>query len=149
MWLPDELSNHICSYIEGPNNKIIRSLYSSPIELLKLNRKYKFKHVNIQRLLVAINTTCPHCLNILNPQEYLHKGPYEIITEKKLCVECFEKEKTRLVFEYSELVLLIIILMAIVRFDILIYIIFERHVIYIILYLILSKYVIGPLGRAI
>lgn len=120
--LPDELANHICSYIEGPNNKIITNLYFEPIECLKLNRKYNFKHVNIQRLLVAINTRCPHCLNILNPQEYLHKGPYEIITGKKLCVECFEKEKSRLVFEYSELVLLIVILITIVRFDILIYI---------------------------
>jgi hypothetical protein len=127
MWIPDEISNHICSYIEGPNNKIIRNLFSSPIELLKLNRRYNFKHVNIQRLLVAMNTTCPYCLNILTPQEYLHKDLYEIITEKKLCIECLEKEKNRLVFEYSELVLLIIILMAIVRFDILIYIMFEKH----------------------
>ena len=124
--LPDEISNHICSYIEGPNNQIITNLYFEPIECLKLNRKYNFKHVNVQRLLVAINTTCPHCLNILNPQEYLHKGPYEIITEKKLCFECLEKEKSRLVFEYSEIVLLIVILMVIVRFDT-IYIMFEKH----------------------
>lgn len=126
--LPDELANRICSYIEGPNNKIITNLYFEPIECLKLNRKYNFKHVNIQRLLVAINTRCPHCLNILNPQEYLHKSPYEIITGKKLCVECFEKEKTRLVFEYSELVLLIVILLAIVRFDILIYIMCSKFI---------------------
>ena len=125
--LPDELANHICSYIEGPNNKIITNLYFEPIECLKLNRKYKFKHVNIQRLLVAINTRCPHCLNILNPQEYLYRSYYEIITGKKLCIDCLEKEKTRLAFEYSEFIILIAILIAIVRFDILIYILWLKY----------------------
>jgi len=125
---PDELSNHICSYIEGPNNKIINNLYFEPIVALKINRKYNFKHMNINRLLHAINTKCPHCSNRLNPQEYLHKGPYEIITKKKLCFDCYEKEKLRIIFEYSELIVLILILTAIIRFDILIYYMWLKHV---------------------
>ena len=121
MELPDEISNHICSYIEGPNHKIISNLYFDPIECLKLNRKYKFKHINIQRLLDAINTRCPHCLNRLNPDEYIHKGTYEIIFNKKLCFDCFEREKIKIIFESNEIILLIMILVSIIRFDILIY----------------------------
>lgn len=111
--LPDELSNHICSYIEGPNNKLIRDLYFEPLECLKLNKKYNFKHVNIERLLNAINTRCPHCWARIYPEEYLYIAPYEIITNKKLCFDCLGKENFRLVFEYSELTIMIIIFMYI------------------------------------
>jgi hypothetical protein len=134
MYIPDEISNHICSYIEGPNNKIINELYDKvinnmwyiwfeePLDFLKLNKKYKFKHINIERLVNAIHTRCPHCWTCITPQEYLYKGLYEIITKKKLCFDCIEKEKTRVLIEYNELIILIVILITIVRFDILIYI---------------------------
>ena len=138
MYIPDEISNHICSYIEGPNNKIINDLYDKvinisyvwfedPLDFLKLNKKYKFKHINIERLVDAIHTRCPHCWACVTPQEYLYKGPYEIITNKKLCFDCIEKENTRIVFEYNELIILIIILIGIVRFDILICIICLKY----------------------
>ena len=123
MWIPDELSNHICSYIEGPNNKIINDLYDKvinnmwyniwfeePLDFLKLNKKYNFKHVNIERLVNAMDTRCPHCLVAIYPQEYLYRGPYEIVSKKKLCFDCLEKENFRLVFECSELILMIILL---------------------------------------
>jgi hypothetical protein len=125
--LPDELSNHICSYIEGPNNKLIRELYFDPIECLKLNKKYNFKHVNIKRLLNAIHTRCPHCWSCITPEEYSYRAPYEIITNKKLCFHCLQKENSRIVFEYNELIILIIILIGIVRFDILICIICFKY----------------------
>jgi len=99
--LPDEISNHICSYIEGPTNKIMKDLYFHPIKCLKLNRKYNFKHINIQRLLNAINEKCPHCLNRLNPEEYIHKS--------KLCFDCLEKYHFRSVFELSELIMFILL----------------------------------------
>ena len=98
--LPNEISNHICSYIEGPTNKIMKDLYFDPIICLKLNRKYNFKHIDIKRLLIAINEKCPHCLNRLNPEEYVNK--------KKLCFDCFEKEHFRTVFELSELIMFIL-----------------------------------------
>jgi len=107
--LPDEISNHICSYIESPTNKLIRDLYFDPIACLKINRKYNFKHVNIDRLLKAIHTKCPHCSNRINPQEYLYRGLYEKITRNKLCFDCIGIQKYKLVFEISELSLMIII----------------------------------------
>ena len=46
---------------------------------------------------------------------------------QKLCFDCLEKENFRLVFEYSEFIILILILIAIVRFDILIYIVWLKY----------------------
>jgi hypothetical protein len=139
MWIPDEISNMICSYIEGPTHKIIKNLYNrvidniyydfkEPLDCLKMNKKYKFKHLNIERLLDAVGTACPHCWARIYPEEYLHRAPYEILTNKKLCFDCLEKEKFRLVFEYSEFIVLILILIAIIRFDILIYFLWFKHV---------------------
>jgi len=108
MELPNEISNIICSYIEGPTNKIIRDLYFDPIICLKLNRKYNFKHIHIPRLLEAIYRCCPHCTNPLNPEEYIHRGIYEKCSGKKLCRECLEKEKFRICFEFSELSLILL-----------------------------------------
>jgi hypothetical protein len=109
MELPNEISNIICSYIEGPTHKIIRDLYFHPLECLKLNRKYNFKHIDIPRLLDAINRRCPYCINRLNPKEYIYRGKYEIFFNKKLCFECLEKETFRLYFETCELILIILI----------------------------------------
>jgi hypothetical protein len=111
MELPNEISNIICSYIEGPTNKIIRDLYFYPLECLKLNRKYNFKHIDIPRLLDAINRRCPYCINRLNPKEYIYRGKYEICFNKKLCFECLEKETFRLYFEICELILIVLIYM--------------------------------------
>lgn len=99
---PNEILNHICSYIEGPNNKIIKELCFLPIECLKLNRSYNFKHVNIIRLLDAIHKQCPHCLNRLNPTEYKFKSTYEYFFNEKLCFDCLERQHTRFTFELSE-----------------------------------------------
>jgi len=111
MELPNEISNIICSYIEGPTHKIIRDLYFDPIICLKLNRKYNFKHIHMPRLLEAIYRCCPHCTNSLNPKEYIYRGKYEICFNKKLCFECLEKETFRLYFEIGELTLIIMICM--------------------------------------
>ena len=102
--LPDEISNHICSYIEGPTNKIIKDLYFEPIKCLKLNRKYNFKHINIPRLLKAINEKCPHCLNRLSSEEYLNK----------ICVVCLDRQHFRSIFELSELILFTLIFYVII-----------------------------------
>jgi hypothetical protein len=122
--LPDEISNIICSYIESPTNKIINDLYNKvidniyydfkePLDCLKMNKKYKFKHLNIERLLNAVGIACPHCWARIYPEEYLYRAPYEILTNKKLCFDCLGKENFRLVFEYSELTIMIIIFMYI------------------------------------
>jgi len=103
--LPDEISNIICSYIESPTNKIIKDLYFDPIQCLKLNRKYNFKHIHIPRLLKAINEKCPHCLNRLSSEEYLHK---------KMCFDCLERQHFLTVFELSELIIFILFFYVIV-----------------------------------
>lgn len=109
MELPNEISNIICSYIEGPTHKIIHELYFHPFECLKLNRKYKFKHIHIPRLLDTINRRCPYCLNRLNPEEYIHRGIYERCSGKKLYLQCLEKERFRVCFEMCELTVILLI----------------------------------------
>ena len=106
--LPNEISNIICSYIESPTNKIIKDLYFNPIVALKLNRQYNFIHLNINRLLHAVHTRCPHCLNTLTPNEYLHS------LNTKLCFECLHTEQTRIVFELSEIFIIILIFFYII-----------------------------------
>lgn len=113
LYLPNEISNIICSYIESPTHKLISNLYFDPIICLKLNRKYKFKHIDISRLLKAIDTRCPHCLNRLNSEEYIHRGIYEKCSGKKLCIQCLEKEKFRLWFELFELIFILLICMIV------------------------------------
>jgi len=108
--LPNEISNLICSYIESPTNKIIQNLYFDPLHCLKLNKRYNFKHIQIDRLLYAINTRCPNCLYRLTPEEYVYIASYEILFHKKLCFDCLQKEKTRMCFESSELIILIMLL---------------------------------------
>jgi hypothetical protein len=103
--LPDEISNIICSYIESPTNKIIKDLYFDPIQCLKLNRKYNFKHIHIPRLLKAINEKCPDCLNRLSSEEYLHK---------KMCFSCLERQHFRQVFELSQLIIFILLFYIVV-----------------------------------
>jgi hypothetical protein len=110
MELPNEISNIICSYIEGPTNKIMRELYFDPIYCLKLNKMYNFKHIHIPRLLEAIHKCCPHCLNRLNPEEYLYKGLYEECLNKRLCFECLKKENFRISFELCEMIFILLIL---------------------------------------
>jgi hypothetical protein len=104
--LPDEISNIICSYIESDTNKIIKELYFHPIKCLKLNRKYEFKHINIERLLNAMNEKCPHCFNRLTCEEYTYK--------KKLCFVCLERQHFRSVFELSELIIFISLFYALI-----------------------------------
>jgi hypothetical protein len=108
-YLPNEISNIICSYIQGPTHKIMQDLYFDPIACLKLNKTYNFKHLNIPRLLDAIHRRCPHCHNSLKPQEYLYRGTYEMVSMNRLCFDCLEKEKFRIFFELSELCILLII----------------------------------------
>ena len=111
--LPNELSNIICSYIESPTNHIMKNLYFEPIHCLKLNKKYNFKHINITRLLDAINTKCSYCSNRLKPEEYVHMIKYEVCLKKKLwfklCFKCFYKEKRMILFHLCELCLMIFI----------------------------------------
>jgi hypothetical protein len=108
--LPDEVSNLICSYMEGSTNQIMKTFgFFQPIKCLKINKEYKFKHLNIKRLLDAVNTKCHHCLNRLNPQEFVYKSIHEIWSHKKLCSNCLQREQFRIVFEASEIVLMLII----------------------------------------
>lgn len=100
--LPDEVSNLICSYMEGSTNKIMKDLYFDPIVCLKLNKQYNFKHIHIKRLIDAVNTKCQHCLNRLNPHEYKQ-------SHKKLCTDCLEREQFRIAFESCEIILMLII----------------------------------------
>ncbi len=116
MELPNEISNIICSYIQGPTHKIIYELYFdpyynclNPYECLKLNKQYNFKHIHISRLLEAIDTRCPYCFCRLNPQEYLYRGFYEKYSGKKLCIQCLEKERFRVLFELFELLFILLI----------------------------------------
>ena len=110
MDLPDEISNLICSYMEGPTNKIMKTFdFFDPIVCLKLNKQYNFKHIEIKRLLDAVNTKCPHCLNRLNPQEYKSTSIHDIWFHKKLCNTCLQREQFRIAFETSEIVLMLII----------------------------------------
>jgi len=108
--LPVELSNLICSYIEGSTNQIMKTFgFFDPIKCLKLNKQYNFKHLHMKRLLDAVNTKCSHCLNHLKCQEFLYKDIYEIWFHKKLCTTCLQREKFRTVFEASEIILMLII----------------------------------------
>ena len=109
---PNEVSNHICSYIESPTSKIIKGLFFKPMHCLKLNKKYNYVHVNMPRLINALRSRCPHCITRLNPHEYIFISLYEKMLNKKLCFECLEKEKYRLVFEFSELIILLIIILC-------------------------------------
>ena len=109
MEFPNEILNLICSYIESPTSKIMKELYFHPIQCLKLNKKYNFKHINMSRLLDAIDITCPHCINRLNPSEYIHHGIYQTCFKKKLCFECIQKEKFRIIFEFTEISFMIFI----------------------------------------
>lgn len=109
--LPDELSNLICSYMEGSTNQIMKTFdFFDPIKCLKLNKQYNFKHLHMKRLIDAVNTKCSHCLNNLNSQEYLYKDIYEIWFHKKLCTTCLQREQFRIVFEASEIILMLIIM---------------------------------------
>jgi hypothetical protein len=83
--------------------------FFQPIKCLKLNKQYNFKHLHLKRLIDAINTKCNHCLNRLNPQEYLYKDIYEIWFHKKLCTTCLQREQFRIAFETSEIILMLII----------------------------------------
>jgi hypothetical protein len=108
---PNEVCNHICSYIESPTSKIIKELknHFEPFDCLKLNKKYNFKHIEVDRLNTVLNTKCSHCLNALNPQEYLDKKIYERLFDIQLCIYCSEKNTNRMMFESCELVLIIFI----------------------------------------
>ena len=89
---PNQISNHICSYIESPTNQIINDIcYWNGLDLLRLNKKYKFKHININRLLDVINIRCPHCINRLSAEEYLYC--YRFYKELKLCFDCDKRYK--------------------------------------------------------
>jgi len=109
MEFPIEILNLICSYMQSPTSKIMKELYFHPIHCLKLNKKYNFKHINMPRLLDAIYVSCPHCINRLNPSEYTHHGVYQTCFKKKLCFECIQKEKFRIIFEYTEISFILII----------------------------------------
>ena len=103
MLFPNEILNFIFSYMQSPTSKIIKELYFHPIHCLKLNKKYNFKHMNIPRLLDAIDLSCPHCMNRLAPSEYIQRGLYQRCFKKKLCDACIQKEKFRIIFEFSEI----------------------------------------------
>jgi hypothetical protein len=109
MELPNEILNLIFSYMQSPTSKIMKELYFRPLHCLKLNKKYNFKHINMPRLLDAICVSCPHCTNRLDSTEYIHTGIYESCFKKKLCFECIQKEKFRIIFEYSEISFILII----------------------------------------
>lgn len=106
--LPDDVCNLICSYMEGSTNQIMKIFnFFDPIVCLKLNKQYNFKLIKIKRLLDAVNTKCPHCLNRLTPLEY--KSIHEIWFHKKLCSTCLQREQFRIAFEASEIVLMLIV----------------------------------------
>jgi hypothetical protein len=109
MEFPNEICNIISSYIEGPTNQIIKDLYFHPIRCLQINKRYNFKHINIPRLLKAIDTRCPYCDYRLNPEEYIYRGIYEKCSGKKLCKECLEKEIFRTCVEFTEIFFILFI----------------------------------------
>lgn len=121
MELPNEMLNLICSYIQSPTSKIIKELYFHPIQCLKLNKKYNFKHINMSRLLDAIYVSCPHCTNRLNHTEYMQHGIYETCFRKKLCFDCIQKEKFRIIFEFSEISFILFIFLYVCIRSILIF----------------------------
>jgi len=108
---PNEICNHICSYIESPTNKIMKELkfHFEPIDCLKLNKKYNFKHIEVHRLNIVLNTKCVHCLNTLDPNYYTRQKILERIFEIKLCTDCSEKNSIRIIFESCELLLIIML----------------------------------------
>lgn len=108
--LPDEISNLICSYMEGSTNKIMKTFgFFQPIKCLKLNKQYNFKHLHLKRLIDAVNTKCPNCLNRLNPNEYVYNSIHELWFHKKLCTTCLQREQFRITFEVSEIILMLIV----------------------------------------
>ena len=118
---PDEISNIICSYIESPTSKIIKNINMfDPYDCLKINKTYNFKHIHIPRLLNAIYSSCDRCRFRLTPQEYLHKDICELLFNQKMCFECIQDKKLKLYYTSSETCVLICILLAVIRFDILI-----------------------------
>lgn len=119
---PDEISNIICSYIESPTSKIIKNMnaFDDPYECLKINKTYNFKHIHIPRLLNAIYSSCDRCRFRLTPQEYVHKDICELYFNQKMCFECIQYKKIKLYHTSGESFVLICILLAIIRFDILI-----------------------------
>lgn len=119
---PDEISNIICSYIESPTSKIINDLnmFDDPYECLKINKKYDFKHIHVPRLVNAIQRSCDRCMFRLTSEEYIHKDICELCFNQKMCFECIEYKKLKFYYTLSESFLLMFILLAIVRFDILI-----------------------------
>ena len=108
---PNEICNHICSYIESPTNRIIKELknHFEPFECLKLNKKYNFKHIEVNRLNIVLNKKCCHCLNILDPKYYTRQKIYEQIFQLQLCTDCSVKNNMRIMFESGELILILLL----------------------------------------
>jgi hypothetical protein len=119
---PDEISNIICSYIESPTSKIIKDLniFDDPYECLKINKTYDFKHIHVPRLVNAICRCCDRCRFRLTPEEYIHKDMYELFLKQKMCFECIQDKKLKIYYTSCESFVLLCILLAIIRFDILI-----------------------------
>lgn len=119
---PDEISNIICSYIESPTSNIIKKMiiFDEPYECLKINKIYNFKHIHIPRLLNAICRCCDRCRFRLTPEEYIHKDMYELFLKQKMCFECIQDKKLKIYYTSCESFVLLCILLAIIRFDILI-----------------------------
>jgi len=119
---PDEISNIICSYVESPTSKIIKNMnmFDDPYDCLKMNKKYNFKHIHVPRLLNAIYTSCDRCRFRLTSEEYIHKDMCELFFNQKMCFECIEYKKLNFYYTLSESFVLMCILLAIIRFDVLI-----------------------------
>jgi len=95
-------------------------MFDDPYDCLKINKTYNFKHIHVPRLLHAIYTSCDRCNFRLTPQEYIHKDMYELFFNQKMCFECIQDKKIKFYHTSGETVVLMCILLAIIRFDILI-----------------------------
>jgi hypothetical protein len=109
MEFPNEMLNLIFSYMQSPTSKIMKGLYFHPIDCLKLNKKYNFKHIEVNRLNTVLNKKCCHCLNILDPKYYTRQKIYEQIFKIQLCTECSVKNNMRIMFESGELLLILLL----------------------------------------
>jgi len=98
-YLPDEILNHIFSYMKGPTNDIIKQFFSdiksfktNPCYLFRLNRQYNFVWFNSIRFHNAYYYECDDCGIMLDAEEYKQLLMPKYYNDKyHYCSRCFAK----------------------------------------------------------
>jgi hypothetical protein len=100
MNLPEEIINHIFSYMKGPTNDIIKQFFkdiksfkATPCYLFRLNRQYNFILFDAKRFYNAYYYECDDCGIMLDVEEYKQLlSPYKLLNQNyHYCGRCFAK----------------------------------------------------------